>query len=97
MEEKGIEKASLVGHSFGGAVGTLFASRYPEMVDRLVLVDTAGIWKPAMQDSFAINSLRAKKLNRIMYALFVAVGASSVIIWFLDKRFDTIAKLISGS
>jgi pimeloyl-ACP methyl ester carboxylesterase len=36
-------RASLVGHSLGGAVALAFAERYPERVERLVLVDSAGL------------------------------------------------------
>lgn len=34
----GIKKASLLGHSFGGVIGTKFAEAHPEQVDALVLV-----------------------------------------------------------
>jgi len=37
------QRVSLVGHSLGGAIALAFASRYPERVDRLVLVDSAGL------------------------------------------------------
>ncbi|MBJ2183266.1 MAG: alpha/beta hydrolase [Muribaculaceae bacterium] len=37
----GIERPVLVGHSFGGRVGVLMASRTP--VDKLILVDAAGV------------------------------------------------------
>jgi len=37
------QRVNLVGHSLGGAVALAFASRYPERVERLVLVDTAGL------------------------------------------------------
>jgi pimeloyl-ACP methyl ester carboxylesterase len=39
LDALGIERASLVGHSMGGAVATVFAARYPARVDRLVLAD----------------------------------------------------------
>lgn len=38
-----IEKPVLLGHSFGGRVGILYSARHPEGVDRLVLVDAAGV------------------------------------------------------
>lgn len=38
-----IEKASLIGHSFGGRVSILFSSTFPEYVDKVVLVDSAGL------------------------------------------------------
>jgi proline iminopeptidase len=34
----GIEKATLMGHSFGGIVATLFAEKYPEKINSIVLV-----------------------------------------------------------
>jgi len=37
------QRVSLVGHSLGGAIALAYASRYPERVNRLVLVDSAGL------------------------------------------------------
>jgi pyruvate dehydrogenase E2 component (dihydrolipoyllysine-residue acetyltransferase) len=37
------QRVNLVGHSLGGAIALAFASRYPERVERLVLVDSAGL------------------------------------------------------
>jgi 2-hydroxymuconate-semialdehyde hydrolase len=37
-----LEKVSLVGNSFGGALGLWLATSYPERVDRLVLMGSAG-------------------------------------------------------
>ncbi len=37
------DRVHVVGHSLGGAVSLYFAHRYPQRVDRLVLVDAAGI------------------------------------------------------
>ncbi len=34
----GLEKATLIGHSFGGMVGTLFSEKHPDKVEALVLV-----------------------------------------------------------
>src|SRR6185369_1581798 len=39
----GIDRASLLGHSFGGWIVASFALAFPQRVDRLVLVDSAGI------------------------------------------------------
>lgn len=43
MQAAGISKASLVGNSLGGWIAADFAAQHPEMVDRLVLVDAAGM------------------------------------------------------
>jgi pimeloyl-ACP methyl ester carboxylesterase len=42
LDRLGIERASLVGHSLGGAVVLFVAASQPERVDRLVLLDAAG-------------------------------------------------------
>jgi 4,5:9,10-diseco-3-hydroxy-5,9,17-trioxoandrosta-1(10),2-diene-4-oate hydrolase len=43
LDALGVEKAHLVGHSQGGAIGLQFALDHPARVDRLVLVDSAGL------------------------------------------------------
>jgi pimeloyl-ACP methyl ester carboxylesterase len=43
MEELNITQASLVGNSLGGAIALDFAIQYPDKVDKLVLVDSAGL------------------------------------------------------
>lgn len=43
MEEMGISKASFIGHSFGGKLSIIFGAKYPELVDKLVLIDSAGL------------------------------------------------------
>jgi pimeloyl-ACP methyl ester carboxylesterase len=41
MDRRSLDRASVIGHSMGGAVGLDLAARYPARVDRLVLVDAA--------------------------------------------------------
>lgn len=36
----GLKKATLIGHSFGGIIATLFAEKYPENINAIVLVST---------------------------------------------------------
>lgn len=38
-----IKNAILIGHSLGGRVGIVLASKYPEMIEKLILVDPAGV------------------------------------------------------
>ena len=42
LDVLGIERAHLVGHSYGGAIAMALAARQPERFDSLVLVDAAG-------------------------------------------------------
>ncbi|NMD56118.1 MULTISPECIES: alpha/beta fold hydrolase [Tsukamurella] len=39
----GVERATLVGHSLGGGIAGQFTYQYPEMVERLVFVNTGGV------------------------------------------------------
>jgi pimeloyl-ACP methyl ester carboxylesterase len=43
MDTLNLERASLVGISMGGAFALGFSLRVPERIDRLVLVDSAGM------------------------------------------------------
>jgi long-chain acyl-CoA synthetase len=46
LEALGVDdKIVLLGHSFGGAVATEFAAKWPERVERLVLIATAAVFK----------------------------------------------------
>ena len=38
-----INKVTIVGHSFGGRVGIVLASKFSERVEKLILVDSAGV------------------------------------------------------
>ena len=38
-----IPKAHLIGHSFGGRISIILSAEHPEKVDKLILVDSAGI------------------------------------------------------
>ena len=46
MDKLGLEQASLVGHSIGGGTAILFAVQSRKRVNKLVLVDSAGIPNP---------------------------------------------------
>jgi pimeloyl-ACP methyl ester carboxylesterase len=39
----GITKAHIIGHSFGGRIAIVLAANFPEVVDKLILVNSAGI------------------------------------------------------
>lgn len=43
LDAVGVKKARFIGNSFGGALTVAIASRYPELVDRFVLMGAAGV------------------------------------------------------
>lgn len=53
MSQLGIDKVTLIGNSMGGQVGAIFAKKFPELLERLVLVDPAG---------FSTSTRRLQKL-----------------------------------
>ena len=42
MDELGLEKTVLMGHSLGAFISLAFGAQYPDRVDRIILVDGAG-------------------------------------------------------
>ena len=83
MDQLGISRASLVGNSLGGAVGSVVAARHPARVDRLVLIDAAGFNlrsadRPAMV-RLASHPLAEAILTRLpLKRLLVTVGLRQV-------------------
>lgn len=61
----GISAPALLGHSFGGRVGILYASRHPE-VSKLILVDAAGI-KPRRSFTYYRKVYTFKAIKWMMY------------------------------
>ena len=46
MDALGIEKAHLVGNSFGGGIGLRIATKHPDRIDKLVLMGSMGVHFP---------------------------------------------------
>jgi pimeloyl-ACP methyl ester carboxylesterase len=57
----GISNTIIMGHSFGGRIGTILASQSPSLVSRLILVDSGGI----EIKTFAI------KIRILIYKMFI--------------------------
>ena len=67
MESLGIEKASIVGHSWGSAVALVLALEHPERVERLVLVDGLAYEK---QVPWSIKAARRSGLGELIVGTF---------------------------
>jgi pimeloyl-ACP methyl ester carboxylesterase len=64
----GVPRVSIVGHSHGGRVALHLAAHHPELIDRLVLVDAAGIRAPRTLRWYrrvAMAKLAKHVLNRL--------------------------------
>jgi len=45
LEQMGVERAALVGHSFGAMIACELAAAYPRRAGRLALIDPIGLWR----------------------------------------------------
>lgn len=76
VRRNGIERPTLVGHSFGGRMAILYASRND--VDRLILIDAAGI-KPRRSLRYYIKVYSFKAGKRILPWLVGCARADEII------------------
>src|SRR5205809_3951104 len=68
LNELKIERASLVGNSFGGWIAAAFTLAHPERVERLVLCDAAGYGTLAQtMDRRALSALKLASRDDIRY------------------------------
>lgn len=81
IERERIECPALLGHSFGGRVGILYASRHPGEVERLILVDSAGL-KPRRTLRYYYKVYTFKAMKRLLYLLHGRAAAEEI----LDAR-----------
>jgi len=68
LETEGVERATLVGHSFGGLIATALAAEAPERTERLVLLDP-GVEVPPER------ALRSAELERLDWSFATVDGA----------------------
>lgn len=64
LHELGIEKTHIVAHSFGGRVTIWLASEHPELVDKITLVDAAGV-KPKRPLKYYLKVYTFKTLKQL--------------------------------
>lgn len=43
LNQKNLKQVCLIGHSFGGRIGLVLASQYPQLISKLILIDSAGV------------------------------------------------------
>src|SRR5215203_7245332 len=69
MDALGLEKASLVGISMGGAISLGFSLHSPQKVEKLVLVDSHGLGKEVPGRVMSYVAVRLPLLNRVVWAI----------------------------
>ena len=85
MDALGLEKASLVGISLGGAISLGFSLRWPQRVEKLVLVDSHGLGREVPGRVMSYAMIRLPLLNKLVWAI---MGRSRRMIrWSLQSTF----------
>ena len=63
-----IDKPIIIGHSFGGRIGTLLATKYKTRLKKIILMDSAGI-KPKKSIIKILKQTTYKTLKKLAYLL----------------------------
>lgn len=69
IEEEKLSKVKLIGHSFGGKLSIILGSKYPELVEKIILVDSAGLI-PKRGIDYYVKVYGFKTLKLIYRSLF---------------------------
>ena len=78
MQREGIARAHVAGISLGGLVAQHLAAARPELVDRLVLIDTTPRYTDAMRANWAVRAATARTKG------VAAMTDSLLPVWFTD-------------
>ena len=103
LEDENIKKATFICHSFGGRLGIYLASHHPKIVDKLVLVDSAGlkprrgikyIWRKFACFFRKVLHLNTQKCGSVEYRALDGVNKktfSNVVRYYQDGQLQDIA------
>jgi pimeloyl-ACP methyl ester carboxylesterase len=83
----------VVGHSLGAAVSLFFADRYPARVDRLVLIDAAGVLQKQVFARQLLQANRSATLDGVMGLL--GQGRGDAWIDLLEDQVDASSQLLA--
>lgn len=95
MDELNIEKFSLIGHSFGGKTSILLAARHPERVEKVMLIDSAGLI-PKRSAKYYVKVYSFKALRWMYKHLFFWVAKEERVKSFYEKFGSTDYKNADG-
>ncbi|HLI09893.1 MAG TPA: alpha/beta hydrolase [Ktedonobacteraceae bacterium] len=75
LDALGYLRVTLAGNSLGGWIAARFAAEYPERVDRLYLLNSAGLLRESTNPPYAVNREQAKRvMQHIMGYRFPVPG-----------------------
>jgi pimeloyl-ACP methyl ester carboxylesterase len=83
LEEKSIDQAILLGHSFGGRVSVRLASRHPERVEAIVLINSGGLKR--LPGKWKLKAQLIRVLGKTLKNLDKTAGTKSYESWFVPR------------
>ena len=88
LDQLGVRRASFVGHSRGGHFAFAFAARNPDRVDRLVLIDSAGI-RGRRNAAYRARVLAFKAGRRVLQSRPLAGARGAPLRALFERRFGS--------
>lgn len=100
VEEKGINKFYLMGHSFGGQVACKFTYLYPEKVEKLILYNAACIRRKNLKRLFFnfFSKLFKKISNNNLFLkkiIYKILTGSSLVAYYSEVMKQTMSNIIN--
>ncbi|HEY9784828.1 MAG TPA: alpha/beta hydrolase [Candidatus Obscuribacterales bacterium] len=84
LDDTGIKKTVLIGHSFGGRVGIRLASRYPDRLESLVLINSGGL-RPIVKGKRLLRSRLLRLLSKFLKKIDQTFGSRCFESWFVPR------------
>ncbi len=95
MDEQGIKEVILIGHSHGGRISIVLSSSFPNLVSKMILIDSAGII-PKRKAKYYFKVYSFKTLKKIYNLLFFYVEKEKRLEKFYKKFGSTDYKATEG-
>ena len=87
LQVLGIDRATIVGQSFGGGVAMQFAYQFPERCERLVLVDAGGLGREVSWILRLVTLPAAEYVMPVLFPSFVRGWGDAVARFAFDRGF----------
>jgi len=85
LEQLGVERYVIVGHSLGGAVAAAIAERAPENVEGLVLLAPAGFGRIRLAEAVSVPGVRHLTARALPFALASPIALSAAYMAFVTN------------
>lgn len=95
IEKMGIEEVTMIGHSHGGRVSIVLANKFPELVKKMILIDSAGII-PKRKAKYYFKVYTFKALKKIYNLAFFYIDKEVRLEKFYKKYGSTDYKASDG-